>query len=320
MAIQIQPGRIDAIWMSKSLLGSPRAPTDLRCHVDQDQRLLCRSDHRLVLSYLPFQKVFDAPAGKVRTEQRSAAIPTLNISHLYGAEETTAFHRRLNVHILDSGFAESLDEFVSTCTCRPQPPPDMWPHPKPGAVSAVDVTATPEHSPCSCTISGPPADAQSLLDKLGDKLQSIFIDSVDQPDPRLSKKKPRGYKFRASRLSNLYSRLARLRRHLAHVSNEASLLEAKSDWRVILNTAPVIDNLRLPPWRGSRMRLGPKQRPSRVRGLRRFLWQTTSENAPSTSSRRSMIVALFILPPLNPAHSSPFSGSFATQYANTRSR
>ena len=123
----------------------------------------------------------------------------------------------------------------------------MWPHPKPGAVSAVDVTASPEHSLCSCTISGPPADAQSLLDKLGDKLQSIFIDSVDQPDPSPSKKKPRGYKLRASRLSNLYSRLARLRRRLAHVSNKASILEAKSDWRIILNTSPVIDNLRLSP-------------------------------------------------------------------------
>ncbi len=245
-----QPGRIDAVWMSKSLLGSLRAPTDLRCHVDQDQRRLCRSDHRLVITYLSFKKIFNAPAGKVRSEQRSAAIPTLNISHLYGAEETAAFHRRLNVHIQDSGLSAALDEFVSPCTCRPQLPPDMWPHPKPAAASAVDVTTPIEHSPCSCAISGTPADAQLLLDKLGDKLQSILIDSVDQPDPRPSKKKPRGYKFRASRLSNLYSRLARLRRRLAQVGNEASLLEAKSDWRVILNTAPVIDNLRLPPLDG----------------------------------------------------------------------
>ena len=50
------PGRIDSILYSKKVLGAPQAPTVMCCHVDQEERCISRSDHRLVTTQFPSQR------------------------------------------------------------------------------------------------------------------------------------------------------------------------------------------------------------------------------------------------------------------------
>ena len=91
-----------------------------------------------------------------------------------------------------------------------------------------------------------PEDAQAIIDKLGEDWFSHIVTGVDEPDPRPSKPRPRGYRLRPSTLDKLHSGLSKLRRRLPRISNAAALADAKATWATILNRSTAVENLRLP--------------------------------------------------------------------------
>ncbi len=240
------PGRIDSIWYSKKLLGAPQAPTVMRCHVDQEERYIARSDHRLVTTHIPFRKVFKASASEVRTRQRATTVPVLRISHLVGKKQATEdFHWRLDDYLTRFGLSPALDNWSPKCSCRPTME-DQWPHPPPAVQASVDITDDTEPPPCTCSPPSPPANALEVMNELESQWTETVTKAVDMPDPRPSRPRPRGYKLRRSPLDKLHSSLARLRRRLPRVTNDAALREARSDWAAIIMAAPTVKNLQLP--------------------------------------------------------------------------
>ena len=132
-------GRIDSVWFSAKLLGSPcRSLATIRAYVDVGhERLWAGSDHLMTHSAIRFERVFGAKAEQVRSDQRRATVLRVSIAHLHGPA-LDDFRASCLRHPKSGPLKETLKYYrancsrtnkcLTCCTCPPTPPPQNPAH------------------------------------------------------------------------------------------------------------------------------------------------------------------------------------------------
>ena len=87
-----RPSRVDQIWLPRSW----RKCTHLSSSVDTDQTYIAFSDHRLLVTSVPFSTAFGCRSHVVRTESSRMLTTKYDISHLSTPTGLRDFHRSLN--------------------------------------------------------------------------------------------------------------------------------------------------------------------------------------------------------------------------------